>query len=96
MLPIIARPRGNRISAIVDLPKGYASYSFRMFFVPIEEKMSGENKRSFIDAIRACSYGISELHRYSGRGHCHLVTHELTKCVIVIEPRKPKTEAVIE
>ena len=56
----IVRPHGNHVSASVALPRGYASYSFRVVFVPIEEE-GPQQKRTPADLFRSCPVDLSEL-----------------------------------
>lgn len=56
----IVRPHGNHVSASVALPKGYASYSFRVVFVPIEEEGLRKN-RTPADLFMDCPADLSEL-----------------------------------
>lgn len=56
----IVRPHGNHVSASVVLPREYASYSFRVVFVPIEEERP-QQKRTPADLFRSCPVDLSEL-----------------------------------
>ena len=56
----IVRPHGNHVSASVALPREYASYSFRVVFVPIEEERP-QQKRTPADLFRSCPVVLSEL-----------------------------------
>ena len=56
----IVRPHGNHVSASVALPGEYASYSFRVVFVPIEEERP-QQKRTPADLFKSCPVDLSEL-----------------------------------
>ena len=62
MLPMetIVKPHGDHVSASVALPREYASYSFRVVFVPIEEE-SQQQKQTPADLFRSCPVDLSEL-----------------------------------